>query len=169
MGIPTKYVKARCSCLELTIQRLGVMNYPVVHKVSASIIFCDQLHWILMSPQAGHLAMETLLSLTSKRAGEWFKEELRELGGVEHLVRTIKHCTQAFTPDLETWTRPLLEKMSKVDRCLKVLENVSLFIRCILQAYSFLLLHNTQTHFIINSLVFSLVFPFIHTLNVCIT
>lgn len=82
-----------------------------------------------MLPQAGHLAMETLLSLTSKRAGEWFKEELRELGGVEHLVRTIKHCTQAFTPDLETWTRPLLEKMSKVDRCLKVLENVSVVLR----------------------------------------
>lgn len=75
--------------------------------------------------QAGHLAMETLLSLTSKRAGEWFKEELRELGGVEHLVRTITSCTEAFSPDLETWTHPLLEKLSKVDRCLKVLENVS--------------------------------------------
>lgn len=75
--------------------------------------------------QAGHLAMETLLSLTSKRAGEWFKEELRELGGVEHLIRTITHCTQMFTPDLETWTHPLLEKLSKVDRCLKVIENVS--------------------------------------------
>lgn len=68
--------------------------------------------------------METLLSLTSKRAGEWFKEELRELGGVEHLIRTITHCTQMFTPDLETWTHPLLEKLSKVDRCLKVIENV---------------------------------------------
>lgn len=36
---------------------------------------------------ADHLSMETLLSLTSKRAGEWFKEELRELGGLDHLVR----------------------------------------------------------------------------------
>ena len=27
-----------------------------------------------------YLSMETLLSMTSKRAGEWFKEELRELG-----------------------------------------------------------------------------------------
>jgi hypothetical protein len=35
---------------------------------------------------ADHLSMETLLSLTSKRAGEWFKEELRELGGLDHLV-----------------------------------------------------------------------------------
>jgi hypothetical protein len=38
---------------------------------------------------ADHLSMETLLSLTSKRAGEWFKEELRELGGLDHLVRSI--------------------------------------------------------------------------------
>ena len=38
---------------------------------------------------ADHLSMETLLSLTSKRAGEWFKEELRELGGLDHLVRTF--------------------------------------------------------------------------------
>lgn len=38
---------------------------------------------------ADHLAMETLLSLTSKRAGEWFKEELRELGGLDHLVMKI--------------------------------------------------------------------------------
>lgn len=36
--------------------------------------------------QAGHLAMETLLSLTSKRAGDWFKEELRLLGGLDHIV-----------------------------------------------------------------------------------
>lgn len=30
--------------------------------------------------------METLLSLTSKRAGDWFKEELRLLGGLDHIV-----------------------------------------------------------------------------------
>ena len=32
--------------------------------------------------------MEALLSLTSKRAGDWFKEELRSLGGLDHLVNT---------------------------------------------------------------------------------
>lgn len=82
-------------------------------------------HLNLENINAGHLAMETLLSLTSKRAGEWFKEELRELGGVEHLVRTITSCTEAFSPELETWTHPLMEKLSKVDRCLKVIENVT--------------------------------------------
>ncbi|XP_045606168.1 wings apart-like protein homolog [Procambarus clarkii] len=82
-------------------------------------------HLGLDNINAGNLAMETLLSLTSKRAGEWFKEELRELGGVEHLIRTITNCTQHFSPDLEMWSHPLLEKLSKVDRCLKVLENVT--------------------------------------------
>ena len=43
---------------------------------------------------ADHLSMETLLSLTSKRAGEWFKEELRELGGLDHLVRSLKLSLQ---------------------------------------------------------------------------
>lgn len=42
---------------------------------------------------ADHLSMETLLSLTSKRAGEWFKEELRELGGLDHLVKIINSVT----------------------------------------------------------------------------
>ena len=32
--------------------------------------------------------METLLSLTSKRAGDWFKEEVRELRGLDHISDT---------------------------------------------------------------------------------
>ena len=32
--------------------------------------------------------MESLLSLTSRRAGEWFKEELRSLGALDHIVDT---------------------------------------------------------------------------------
>jgi len=32
--------------------------------------------------------METLLSLTSKQAGEWFKDTLRTLSGLDQLVRT---------------------------------------------------------------------------------
>lgn len=37
--------------------------------------------------------METLLSLTSKRAGDWFKEELRLLGGLDHIVDKGKKYT----------------------------------------------------------------------------
>ncbi|XP_029034909.2 protein wings apart-like [Osmia bicornis bicornis] len=85
-------------------------------------------HLNLDNITVGQLAMETLLSLTSKRAGEWFKEELRELGGLEHIVKTIRDCHRHInTQDITRsgWTDPLLDKLRKVDRCLRVLENVT--------------------------------------------
>lgn len=69
--------------------------------------------------------METLLSLTSKRAGEWFKEELRELGGLEHIVKTVVECSRVVDDTVTSWTPQLLDRLRKVDRCLRVLENVS--------------------------------------------
>merc|ERR550532_2606124 len=75
---------------------------------------------------ADHLSMETLLSMTSKRAGEWFKEELRELGGLDHLVRTMKDCIGYLLADeISMWTEQLTEKLKKANRILRVLENVS--------------------------------------------
>ena len=74
---------------------------------------------------ADHLSMETLLSLTSKRAGEWFKEELRELGGLDHLVRTMKDCIGYLLADeISMWTESLHNKLRKAGRVLKVLESV---------------------------------------------
>lgn len=83
------------------------------------------LHLNLNNITVGHLAMETLLSLTSKRAGEWFKEELRELGGLEHIVKTICECCRQVSDYVVSWTDTLLDKLRKVDRCMRVLENVS--------------------------------------------
>ena len=75
---------------------------------------------------ADHLSMETLLSLTSKRAGEWFKEELRDLGGLDHLVKTLSDCVSFLSADeISMWTEPLHDKLKKCDRVMKVLENVS--------------------------------------------
>ncbi|XP_029673251.1 protein wings apart-like isoform X1 [Formica exsecta] len=85
-------------------------------------------HLNLDNITVGQLAMETLLSLTSKRAGEWFKEELRELGGLEHIVKTIRECHRHINSQnvlTSGWTNPLLDKLRKVDRCLRVLENVT--------------------------------------------
>ncbi|XP_012269007.2 protein wings apart-like [Athalia rosae] len=85
-------------------------------------------HLNLDNITVGQLAMETLLSLTSRRAGEWFKEELRELGGLEHIVKTIKDCHRHISSSnikLTGWSDPLLDKLRKVDRCLRVLENVT--------------------------------------------
>lgn len=42
--------------------------------------------------------METLLSLTSKRAGDWFKEELRLLGGLDHIVDKGERGFEGFRP-----------------------------------------------------------------------
>ncbi|CAG9861158.1 unnamed protein product [Phyllotreta striolata] len=83
------------------------------------------MHLNLESITVGQLAMETLLSLTSKRAGEWFKEELRELGGLEHIMKTIHECCRQVSDYVVTWTDNLLDKLKKVDRCLRVLENVT--------------------------------------------
>ena len=78
---------------------------------------------------ADHLSMETLLSMTSKRAGEWFKEELRELGGLDHLVRTSSDCLNFLVADeISMWTEPLHNKLRKTGRVLKVLESVSFLI-----------------------------------------
>lgn len=83
------------------------------------------MHLNLESITVGQLAMETLLSLTSKRAGEWFKEELRELGGLEHIMKTITECCRQVSDYVVAWTDVLLDKLKKVDRCLRVLENVT--------------------------------------------
>lgn len=83
------------------------------------------LHFNLDSISASTLAMETLLSLTSKKAGEWFKEELRELGGLEHIIKTICDCCYQITDYVVNWTEYLLDKLRTIERCLRVLENVS--------------------------------------------
>ena len=77
--------------------------------------------------KVGQLATETLLSLTSKRAGEWFKEEIRSLGGLDYIINTITECCrfiECHNISKNSWSETLLDKLRKVDRCLRVLENV---------------------------------------------
>merc|ERR1711971_950404 len=58
--------------------------------------------------------------------GEWFKEELRELGGLDHLVRTSSDCLNFLVADeISMWTEPLHNKLRKTGRVLKVLESVT--------------------------------------------
>ncbi|XP_033732446.1 wings apart-like protein homolog isoform X2 [Pecten maximus] len=77
------------------------------------------------SVSTGNLAMESLLSLTSRRAGEWFKEELRTLGALDHIVDTVCSCIEAVGDDTTLLTDSTIENLKKIDRCLRVLENVT--------------------------------------------
>ncbi|CAH1738801.1 protein wings apart-like isoform X2 [Aphis gossypii] len=74
----------------------------------------------------GQLAMETLLSLTSARAGEWFKEEMRQLGGLDHIIRTVVQCCNHVDSMTNVWSPTLIDRIKKVDRCLRILENVTI-------------------------------------------
>uniref|UniRef100_A0A182JZ45 WAPL domain-containing protein n=1 Tax=Anopheles christyi TaxID=43041 RepID=A0A182JZ45_9DIPT len=89
---------------------------------------------------AGSLAMESLLSLTSQRAGEWFKDELRNLGGIEHLIKTVAECYEQVPGQATDWHEQDVAKLRKIERCLRVLNNVSLF-NC--QNQTFLLEHRS--------------------------
>lgn len=68
---------------------------------------------------AGKLAMETLLGLTSKRAGDWVKEELRRLKGLDFILDTVIN-----TLDIEDAARNE-SQLNEIERCMHVLENVS--------------------------------------------
>ncbi|XP_037084937.1 protein wings apart-like [Pollicipes pollicipes] len=72
---------------------------------------------------AGHLSMETLLSLTSQRAGAWFKEELRALGGVDRLMGTVSDSLRCLRQTDEL--RRQRDTIARVSRCLRVVENVT--------------------------------------------
>ncbi|XP_014680191.1 PREDICTED: wings apart-like protein homolog, partial [Priapulus caudatus] len=72
-----------------------------------------------------YIAMETLLGLTSRKAGEWFKTELRTLGGLDHIITTMSSCADFLDDECEEPSDLQIEKIRKIDRCMRVLENVS--------------------------------------------
>ncbi|XP_050392558.1 wings apart-like protein homolog [Patella vulgata] len=79
----------------------------------------------LDSLTTGNLAMESLLSLTSRKAGEWFKEELRSQGALDHVVDTIASCSKCAEDVLQRDIVKTLPVLKKLDRCLRVLENIT--------------------------------------------
>lgn len=109
-----------------------VMNKQHMERKQKVRELCEEIqsqgksiHLNLDNITAAQLAMESLLSLTSKRAGEWLKEDLRELGGIEHIIKTVCECCNQITEYVEEWTEPLLEKLNKIGRCLRIVENVT--------------------------------------------
>lgn len=125
------------ACLELMIKLLEMeQDYSALpdqltakeeDKVKEKIRkLCETVHnrhLDLENITAGHLAMETLLSLTSKRAGDWFKEELRLLGGLDHIVDKVKECVQHLSHEEDK--ENLVASLWGAERCLRVLESVT--------------------------------------------
>ncbi|XP_077999343.1 wings apart-like protein homolog [Glandiceps talaboti] len=72
-----------------------------------------------------YLAMESLLSLTSKKAGEWFKEELRVVGGLDHIVHSVASSVEDLSGVQDTLTDRMIDTLKKAERCLQVLESVT--------------------------------------------
>ncbi|XP_067372549.1 wings apart-like protein homolog isoform X2 [Channa argus] len=125
------------ACLELMIKLLELdqdysahqdqLTAKEVAKVKEKIRkLCETVHnkhLDLENITTGHLAMEALLSLTSKRAGDWFKEELRLLGGLDHIVDKVKECVQNLSQEDDK--ENLVEFLWGAERCLRVLESVT--------------------------------------------
>ncbi|KAF3841927.1 hypothetical protein F7725_023878 [Dissostichus mawsoni] len=125
------------ACLELMIKLLEIdQDYSAhqdqltpkeVEKVKEKIRkLCETVHnkhLDLENITTGHLAMETLLSLTSKRAGDWFKEELRLLGGLDHIVDKVKEYVQNLSQEDDK--ENLVVSLWGAERCLRVLESVT--------------------------------------------
>ncbi|XP_078284729.1 wings apart-like protein homolog isoform X3 [Rhinoraja longicauda] len=103
------------------------LNEKEMKKIKEKIRkLCETVHnrhLDLENITTGHLAMETLLSLTSKRAGDWFKEELRLLGGLDHIVDKVKECAEQLSKNEEQ--DKLVASLWGAERCLRVLESVT--------------------------------------------
>lgn len=125
------------ACLELMIKLLELDQDHLAHqdqltakevekekeKIRKLCATVHNKHLDLENITTGHLAMETLLSLTSKRAGDWFKEELRLLGGLDHIVDKVKECVQNLGQEDDK--ENLVASLWGAERCLRVLESVT--------------------------------------------
>lgn len=114
--------------LEQDASSAKLLNEKDMNKIKEKIRrLCETVHnkhLDLENITTGHLAMETLLSLTSKRAGDWFKEELRLLGGLDHIVDKVKECVDHLSRDDEDEEK-LVASLWGAERCLRVLESVT--------------------------------------------
>ncbi|NXY46157.1 WAPL protein, partial [Ceuthmochares aereus] len=113
--------------LEQDASSTKLLNEKDMNKIKEKIRrLCETVHnkhLDLENITTGHLAMETLLSLTSKRAGDWFKEELRLLGGLDHIVDKVKECVDHLSSDENE--EKLVASLWGAERCLRVLESVT--------------------------------------------
>ncbi|XP_033108230.1 wings apart-like protein homolog [Anneissia japonica] len=80
-----------------------------------------------------YLAMECLLSLTSRKATDWLKEELRKLGGLDFVVDTVFEQVSLLGGST-TFSDSQISSLKQIERCQRVLEN-STFLNTVNQEY----------------------------------
>ncbi|XP_048590484.1 wings apart-like protein homolog [Nematostella vectensis] len=74
------------------------------------------------------LARESLLSITTERVGPWFKEEVRSLGALDHIIDTISESVNWVIEEkgsIPEGDQNMQAKIIRIDKCLKLLENVT--------------------------------------------
>jgi hypothetical protein len=77
---------------------------------------------------ANILVLECLLSLTNRRIGDWYKEELRVLGAFEHILNLVNKCVSDINLNINNNNNDkifLNNLLIKYIRCFKLLENVT--------------------------------------------
>ena len=73
---------------EVTHQSLLGVKGLIIIVYLIYIIFSSNAEPRLCFPQPASLVCESMLSLASQRIGEWFKEEIRVLQGLDHIMNT---------------------------------------------------------------------------------
>ncbi|XP_036357236.1 wings apart-like protein homolog [Octopus sinensis] len=108
----TEYVRMKDKVMEL---------YKECHKIGMA----KQID--LESISTGNLAMESLLTIAASRnASDVFKNELRSLGALDHIVNAVCSCVESLESHyINTMDHAHRRKLEKVDRCLRVLESVT--------------------------------------------
>ncbi|KAK3722077.1 hypothetical protein QZH41_019822 [Actinostola sp. cb2023] len=74
------------------------------------------------------IARESLLSITTERTGSWFKEEIRTLGGLDHIVNAVTECVDWLAEVHGNYIQRDQDSQAKIQRInksLKLLENIT--------------------------------------------
>lgn len=80
--------------------------------------------------QAKDLSAESLLNLSVRKASDWFKNELRKEGGLDHFCRATILAMEYFNNELESQdlTEFMLERLRRIEQYMRLLENVSVIL-----------------------------------------
>lgn len=115
------YKKIYQQCKDLLIKLEEQYNHENHAENTETIVY--SLKFDFDNFNSNLVAIECLLSLTNRRIGDWYKEELRVLGAFEHILNIIDKCVA----DINSFEDKNIfnNLIAKYIRCFKLLENVT--------------------------------------------